>query len=142
MPELSEDEFCFIAKRFIEESGWDLTYNEDNTKNSYKAFVNNPNTHIIAIRRHGVVMGGAVVSIDNFAFLEAFGYILKFYVLKPFRDGIVSKHIMQRCNEWFENKKAKAVFIQPLARIGKSKAMLRLFKRAGYTQELITLYKE
>jgi GNAT superfamily N-acetyltransferase len=138
--ELTEKEFCELAKAFVNESGWNLTYNEERAKQLYAGYVNDKNTVFMITRKEDEVIAGAVLVLDYMCNEEPFGFIAKFYVRPEYRNGKESAKLMRSCNEWFDSKGVVACFSSPFAKIDDAAAR-KLMERFGYNNKLQMLYR-
>ena len=138
--ELTEKEFCELAKAFVNESGWNLTYNEERAKQSFRNFQYDDNVAFVVTRKGDDVIAAAVVVLDYLAHDEPFGYILKFYIKPEYRNGRESTKLINTCNKWFDENGAVACFCSPFAKID-DKAAEKLMKLTGYNKEISMYYR-
>ena len=138
--ELTEKEFCEMARLFIEESGWGLTYNEEHAKRTFAAYQADDNTAFVITRKDNELIAGGIVTLDYMAHDEPFGYLVKFYVKPEHRNGKVSMELIRACNKWFDENGAVACFSAPMAKI-KDKAAEMLMERSGYNKNIKMFYR-
>ena len=132
----------FFCRMYISESDWGLTYDEDNAEMTYKQYMADPDSEIISIRKDNIMVAGAVVCVDRFAHKEPFGYLVKFYVLNPYRNGRISIALLNKCNDWFKEKGTVADFANAIGKIGNPDVAYRLLNKVGYNKKLRTLYRD
>ena len=133
--EITKEEFIELCHEFLDESGWNLTFQKEYAEHTYKFYTDDIASDFVVIRDdEGKVMAAAILSLDYFAHIEPFGYIVKFYVRKGERNGKVAIKLIELCNRWFDDRKTVACFVSPLAKIGTPEAAIRLLGKMGYKQ--------
>lgn len=128
------DTFCDMAKEFVQESGWPITYSKLWAEYSFQCMQNNKNIDIITIQKDNNTQAAAILCLDYMGHHQPFGYIVKFYIRKKHRDGKTAMKLMHKCNKWFDDKKVVASFCTPMAGID-DMAAIKLLERFGYQQQ-------
>lgn len=131
-----------LARVFIEESSYNLTYSEENTTRTLYQFINHPNVAILAVLRENEVAGFSILSRDNEFHNEYFGYLIKFYVSPKHRGKGVGRELMQETVDWFDSTDCINSFATASANIGQDQLFRNLLKKFGYSQDGEQLIRE
>lgn len=122
------------ARRFIEESKYPITFDEDNNAKYLWGLFNDPESAIIVNYKDNVFAGAAILTRDTESHKEFFGYIVKFYVMPEARGTGVARELMQEVVQWFDNTDCVVSFAQATANIGQDRRFANLLKKVGYVE--------
>lgn len=138
-----------MAKRYVEESSFPITYDHVKAHNSLYKYIERANTGdwiflVDEDEESGVLCGGIMGQVlDDFC-EERFAYVVKMYVEKEFR-GLGTSRDLVRAFE-VEAKKANAKIIFSVANSGMGLKVetlfVRLFEKFGFKVSGRTLVKE
>ncbi len=130
-----KDDFLLLAKEFTEESEWSLTYDENHASYTYDFYSVDRDCEMIGVyNRDNEVVGGAICALDYLSHKEPFGYLVKFYVRKEYRNGISGTKLIKLCNAWFDKHNVVATFVCPVAKVGAQDVAVKLLTKLGYNQ--------
>lgn len=120
------------CKTFIEESSYQITYNEKRTYMSLYNALRDPEAEILVSYSGDVFNGFAIVQLDNGFHDEYFGYLSKFYVLPGRRRTEAGFLLAQESVEWFDSNKCVTSFATATAEVGRNGGFIKLMNRVGY----------
>ena len=139
IPELIE-----MAETFINESGYAIEYSEDNSRNIFGLYVQQPSYDILIGKDEGNLTGGVMVVASTEFQARPFGYVSKFFVKPEHRDARTSRALMSAMMEWFAVFDVSHVFVTAIAGLSErdQRAFILLMKRAGFKEEGPVMYLE
>lgn len=121
------------CKLFIEESGYNLKYNSDNTTRTLWSMYTDPDTDMFVYYVDDSIAGFAIVQKTDEFHTEHFGYINKFYILPEYRRTKAAVKLMEEVTQWFD-KYCVVSFATATANIGKDTVFKKLMHKYGYIQ--------
>lgn len=126
-------ELVKLGQEFMDETRWGWTYSPDNALRSYYTHITHPECDIIQVNdENGVLLGAAMVSIENDFQVENVGDINEFYVSAKARGTGASRVLMQALCDWFDEMKCINVFVKATANVGNDQAFINLFNKYGF----------
>lgn len=121
---------CLVFKAFVQEVGWNLTFNQINSKNTLENYIDDSNSDVI-IAFNDKLVGVALVSSCAEFSNEPDGYISKFYVIKESRGTDVARNLLKKSIEWFQERAIKTIFASDTALINPG-LFNNLLKKKGF----------
>ena len=135
---------CSLAKRFIAEADFGLTYSEDASRRTFWGAIQSDEIISLVWESEGALGGVVLGLVESDFYFERIAYMLKFYVEKEFRGLGVSRELVKAFDIEAARKGAKRSFTSATAGMGErvEKLYVRLFEKHGYNVLGRVLVKE
>lgn len=122
-----------LAKTFIEESNYNLTYSIENSLSYFGSVIEDENQEaIVAVNSNDKVVGGVIVAKVTEWHVESFGYLLKMYVHPDYRNTSAAAKLLKAACKWFDERNCVQCFATSTANIDRDKAFESLMSRYGF----------
>lgn len=138
------DALCGLAERFVGESDFNLTYSDEDSRQSFWSLIHDDD-EILLISDNDGAIGGIVLGMVGRDFcVETCGYVMKFYVEREFRGLGVSRELLDAFERAAVAKGATILFASATAGMGPrvERLYVRLFEHHGYNVLGRVLVKE
>jgi len=129
-------EIIVVFKEFIEESSWDLSFDEKSSINTLFSFITSDDCEVFySACKKGRVTGVATVVYDQDFCKERTGYLTKFYIRESGRKTKASRELIKTCVNWWELNDCKYSYATATASIkGQSNLFENLLSKFNFNK--------
>lgn len=130
------DALCEIAKTFIGETSYDVTYSGLNSRSHLWQYIATPSADVIIVTsdEDDVILGGVMLAASVEFQLMPFCYISKFYVAPEARRSLVARQLMESAIKWAADMTCSDIFSTATAGLSptEQRLFINLMKRYGF----------